>query len=1193
MALTYYELTSKVPKKTLEFINKVLPYMDYYCRKDHTFSFHNVDTYITSAYGKRFFLCAYIGSTFSDIESLFSRFGFDKSNYRIHDVKTENPNYEELYRSNSYFLPNISDAEFEHLTILDIIIHNLQLYIDNYGTGVLSSQFPLSNSSYSLFGNLNQINNEEKRKIYQAEENKLFKNLPISSISYLEIASKIMEIIQRKELNPNITNKSLEDMVALSLFIAIYYYQDPIVDEEDISVQSIIKEIFENNGLEISQILSLLGINISSKDIANTKVNLYTIRDYYQAFLQSDDEKKKMYPLDIIQNLFNRSISNSYILERIMANFKCYIGLFDNLDKDVNKLYQNKKILISESYVKSFYENLTKDVKDYINFSTKIYSIITRKMQSSDYHSDILKTEDDADTLALFIASYYYSADVSEFFLDHGITLVKVLELLNLSITKEEIDQEELSTKALINRYKRFVYDGVNYNKNAKELTIDDIAHNLCSREFNRSTIMEEIFETLSSDNLEKNFLTSLQEHFAKKKNQHIQQLSNELFRDLPIATVEYLERVSRVHQYLSEKLKNYSKDNIKTLSLLICTLYDEESTEKKFFESLGFNLQKIGNYLDLSPYYFTSKDVDVDTINEEYLPYIFSGFNQEKDRKNITILSIAHNIFSREFNSDIQISKFLKEFKLSYEDFEDFDKLYNRFLDDENAKKEREDKIRTIEDYDYSTSTFLKKALKLFKALKEKISRNDYQNPYLITQSDAIELSMLLATLSGNYSINSFFEKNGISLDLIYNSCDIKEEDLIRAQEEVDYSLSTYFEPYLIDEKSTKKYIPVETIIKRLFNPSINSSLLLEKICASNGVNYERLAEEIISGKDYEASLSMDDRIALLDESTVDTMDISSVKSIMHFGTSLTKHSKFIYDELPKLTSQDSLTKSIATIEKVLGNVYKSEKIETKPKSFWAKFFTLEIEEESTKTVINPEGLSELNKSIDQSIKEISEELIGFDSIRRYMEIYRRKNMEYYEETLKTEKEIEDELKSLNPNDENDFNRLAELTSLLQIIRSKKNRFATTNHIIKQELIRINQTISNHFITINALEMARNDLLPLIGSELAIGRGRNTENEALEISKNVIGLFQSLLDKNALDATKNMELLKSSSMPAELVDALNQDILLYISDLDNQRKIKDRVEPHIIDSDGEKIELIEFATEESPRKPEEKPKAL
>lgn len=117
------------------------------------------------------------------------------------------------------------------------------------------------------------------------------------------------------------------------------------------------------------------------------------------------------------------------------------MGLFENLDAIVNQHIEIEKHNNSSNYVKSFYSDLPRKIKEFANFTAKTYLLILQKMKENKHNEKLLFAEDDADTLALLIATYYYNGDVSEFYKDYGITLDKILKLLNISLNKEEIEE--------------------------------------------------------------------------------------------------------------------------------------------------------------------------------------------------------------------------------------------------------------------------------------------------------------------------------------------------------------------------------------------------------------------------------------------------------------------------------------------------------------------------------------------------------------------------------------------------------------------------------------------------------------------------------------------------------------------------------------------------------------------------------
>lgn len=81
---------------------------------------------------------------------------------------------------------------------------------------------------------------------------------------------------------------------------------------------------------------------------------------------------------------------------------------------------------------------------------------------------------------------------------------------------------------------------------------------------------------------------------------------------------------------------------------------------------------------------------------------------------------------------------------------------------------------------------------------------------------------------------------------------------------------------------------------------------------------------------------------------------------------------------------------------------------------------------------------------------------------------------------TLELEK-IEGE-NTLTTSDE-DYAKLLQMRTRVQLLKDKKNHFEVSNQLMKQQLLQVNQTMLSHSLTLNALEMAKNDLIPLMGN--------------------------------------------------------------------------------------------------------------
>lgn len=1176
--LSYEEFLKLVPKETATFINHALPYLNYYEKDSKTLYFRKTDRYTPNYYSKFFFLMLYAMTKNPTYEAYFSKYEFDRERIKIDKEKIiPFVSEEDLYNSLGSIIPNYEDKTiYEFLTPIDIFLPILEGYWHNNSQDTYKELFVRNNNFSDFRNDLIEFNASIKFEQERKLEQNLYGNLPVNVINFLETASKIRTLLYKKLSNKknDIYMKREEDITSLSLLLAIYSYKDtPIYIEENIGEQSAIKSLLTSKGITEDKILQCLGISISPKEVIECPKNLISIKKFFINYCKdgicSEKEEENVNVRSVLQNTFNREFTKSVAIEKLFAKLNYYVGMFNNFEESVNQYIEIERRNYSSDYVKSFYNDLPRETKEFANFTAKIYILLLQKMKTNKHNTKLLFGEDDADTLALLIATYYYNGDVSEFFKDYGITLDKILKLLNISLNKKEIEDVSLNQKILVDRYKRFFYDGINRNKNSNNLTINDIAHNLCSREFNRSMIMEEIFSLLTEeDDLQSDFLNQMQKHLEQKEKERKRKLTQKLFHDMPVETIEFLENVSRIHQYLSKTLIDISKEDIKAYALILSIFKNTTVDIQDFFKYLGFDLNKICSYLNISSKSLLDKQVDIDLLYNEYGSYIFGGKNKDKKREELTPLEISKNIFSKELNNSINISKFLAHFNQSYKTFENFDEIYHQFEEDtkeEKAKKEAENLVNSY----HNAYSYLINVFKIYQLLERQIKNGDIKPKYIQNIDDLKEAAMVLALFKVENSSKKFFEKNNITKDNVLSICGLQEGflDYIN-DEEIDYVQGiSVFAPYF--SRDNQKYNSrrnINDFINRIFDISLNRSLFLENIAAQVGANYDILKEEVETGKNYELLISMSERISLLENEPIDVLDLNDIKSVLHFGNSLSIHSKYIHDELPRLMLSDENQNSIDTINSIINRIYIKTDFPKNKQSLFSRLFSISVDEEKPKYELNPSAIRDLKNAIDKNITTLSNEILGYDAIRKYIEVYIKKNRSHYIVSAEMVKKIEEELKSLSPQIDKQYSKYLTTSSQLQIMTDKTNRFATTNQLMQQELLKVSQAIVNHFITINSLEMARDDLLPLVGSELALNQRRSTENESLGLSHNVIGLFQSLLERNVVSAVENIEQLKKIDLPQDIFVALNKDIEGYLKNLNQADSIEEEINHFDID---------------------------
>ena len=343
----------------------------------------------------------------------------------------------------------------------------------------------------------------------------------------------------------------------------------------------------------------------------------------------------------------------------------------------------------------------------------------------------------------------------------------------------------------------------------------------------------------------------------------------------------------------------------------------------------------------------------------------------------------------------------------------------------------------------------------------------------------------------------------------------------------------------------SSKQEKSLMTIMSNLFNFEINNSNILGIIGNLSTEQSRVLNIELSTFKPYIPSLS--ECIESLRSLEVKQMNVSDINDMMSYGNELSKHFVTINEEEHKLLSGDSNDKSIANINEIITNSY--EVIE--PKKSFFKWLFLE-DTPSNNITIKLEAIPKLKEAINTNINILSNELLTYDKIRKYIIEYAKKNREYVIKTSEIVALLENKMNEIDADDPYSYIDSLQVSSQLQIAKEKQNRFNTSNQLLNQELFKINQAIVNHFITINALEMARDDLLPLISSEILISQGNKDVNSSLELSKNIMDLFKAMLERN-VDSTKEV-LTKINSIYSlnGTTELLNMHINNYINTIDN-----------------------------------------
>lgn len=1181
--MNYQEFSKIVPKETKSFVDAILPYLSFYSVDGRYLSFKSDET-TSYYYDKMFFILLAGFSRYDEYSGVLEKNGFDLTKFRFNKNINKEIDLEEAFKYIVPFIPELDDVlDYQRLYPVDIVLKSLDFYSDtNYDKDICKMLLPRIESLKSLKRQLQKVNETKINLLDQELEKNMYGNLNIGVVNYIETASKIRNLL-RKDLEKDggeIYRKNDKDLIPLSLLLAVYSYKDiPSFEDSKITEKDALKLFLENYGVTLNNLKRNLNIDYNENNL-NTNKNLLVIDEYYKRYFNdlviSGIKSEDIIVSDILQEAFRRDYTDSYALDKLLARLGVNTNSFDNLKEKIVKIREDLRNNASMQNIKDFYNNLTKETKDFIEFTAKTYQLILQKKQQKQGNSKFLNNEDDADTLALYIANCYYNGDVNKFFLEYGVSLKKVLSLLELDISKEEIENVKLDQKVLVDRFKRFVYQGVNEGKNAKDIKAQDIVYNLCDRNFNKSLIMENIFDSLTDKvDLEMDFLTQLKEALEKQELKRRRNLLQKLFYDMDVAVINFLEKVTIFHKQIRNFNPTLEEEEIQNYALILSGL--EEKDFSDFLEYIGFNKESICNYLHIR-HTIRDNDIDIDILRKYYGKYIFGGINKNKKQAEITIKSIMENAFNKEINNSVAYRKFLNYFHYDNSKIDNFNVLKEKY-DKEKDLKEKREKIRQfILGYNYSVTDLIILTLKIHQRLKDNLT----EDIILKTDDDIAEAALILALSYKDQDYFKFFKLRNLDREKILVNLGFNKDVLDSVNnDDVCYDLfPLIYAKYFKDDYPNKNSnIDIHELFKRVFDDNINNSLVLETLVAKLDVDYEKLKKEIIMGVAYELTLSMNDRINLLSMAAVDSIDIDDTESMLKFGDSLTVHSKYINNEYPKISMSDAHEEIITKINQIVNRIYVKEDVASKKENFWRRFFTVEpISKTEAKINLNEDAIKELLDSIDRNIVVLREEYKQYTDIRRYMEAYRKKNNLHHTKALEIIGKLEEKIKTLDPNDDLNYSEILVLDVSLDHMKEKDKRFMTTDLLMKQNLVSVMQAIKSHNLTINTLEMARDVLVPLVVAQLSITKGHETEKLGMKLSQDIFSLFQAMLTRNMSDTQENLERLKDSLISSETYKLLTDNIKTYLEDLQNNDVLEEKKKDYLeTETKNSKVYLKKF----------------
>lgn len=1007
----------------------------------------------------------------------------------------------------------------------DILKNDVYFEKTNYNNGVIE-EHKLANiklSSYNpntnyeeLFNNLNSyfcfLNNEidyitlSPLKIYKRVVMQCYKmnNIEYCFIPQVSVAKILpydnninnMEMNYISEIRNDLYEKASIDVIKVVENASIIFQKakDNFSDYNDLSSITILMSMLLTSSCkEIQSKLSTYEFDIVNKEKYSTFIENEKV-DYILVKYYFEKYLKFKNVNELFLALFNRNVTNSVEVEKIFLN----AGLTKEKAKSI-LLTPSKEEIITEFYA----DTVPKEKSDYQLISSMYNSVNTLNKRL--YPNDNMY-------LTLIAFDYQNNGKLSKYFLENGITLDMILAKYNLELSDSQyIDYQTYLNEVLIG-YKdakdklkfmassKFVIDL--FNTFAKNKT-----NNLDS-DINNYYKLIEIKETEASyeriykgkDKIYIDFLNTSYEIYDKLRNLDVVNsiLSQTDLKVLSILiTLElitlYIPTIDTIkNTVLNENIINEALGDVYNVNF---SLYSEVENLININISNGNESTTLKQKINDINHPVEVEKVFGSYLDDDLLYTLYKLFEKEKDNSLILKkIFMGKTIKEIKSNIDNEVIRIATE-----KEYDEYQKLL--CMPNDNAcdsTKQLLNKLCMINLTDIKANI-----------LYEFVAMN-FDNNTLDFYQEAL----------GKYGITkeSLSKKFGfINSKLTYNEINL--ENLV--------ALENYF---TIQNNGHKYKNSIQNILINLITDGYFDELITNK---------KALLYELKETKKYIPSLS--ETIENLQSIPIEEVNIDSLSEIMKFGDALNGEYELVTSEERKALESDSSALSIQTINDLLSKKNKRKK------GFWASLFE-PYEEEKTIT-----DVPSLKEAINKNITILSRELLTFDLVRKYISVYFAKNLEYVNKSSEALALLNERLSKLNPKDTFEYASFLEVNSMKTIMTEKNKRFNVTSSLLNEELYKINAAIVNHFITINALEMARDDLIPLIGSEVIIGTGFISNNNAMQITNDVISLFQAILAQN-VEQTKIM-LERLNNMPNIDVTKLNANVNGYIEMLEEKNR--------------------------------------
>lgn len=1068
------------------------------------------------------------------------------------DYKPNNINLNDIADLNSYgerfIIPGYNEDNFFRISPTKFLMYYLEhgkgikevlrdhgLSINHPGDEKLIDQVRLN----ELISELKILSDIEDNKYYSETLAKYCKNMQPDAISYFEYIGRIYELLNEQETNIKVVGVDDSSKYMIAAFVALFLFKDTSLNT---NYSDAVVSLFKEKNLTLDNILNLINLKIDNIDEINPAEIL---RLEYSSYSCDSGNLYNFY-----KSIFENSSNNLVVIKKILTELGVDYKVIDELKSKLYDISNNQNNMTRKEYNDKLDLNIIKYLEDVY----RIYKILVSANKKVDINNDVIEEVDDYILVAFLLKSYQINERLAKFFISNGITKETVDTITGIPVDFKTLDSVEIDDKELVSKF----YSKLKkINSDIDKITFDSIFEYITNSSKVDTKVLNRLFFNVTGNTLPVDYTKLIKTYIKELEKIEYDTKVEKLFHGIDNSLYEYLTYVSCYFSKLQKH--NLQGKNAEAISIILA-LYDSIYCNYLNNEE-GVNFSKIKS--DYKASLSNNYSLDIDVIEEFFLPFIFEGNNKDKKREEITIEDVVSNAFNKELNDSFQFEQFLTTYKLNSELFIN--------MDDKIAERKKEKEIsnarNALNNFGSKSKIFREVITVSYKIYEDLINKKE--KLIISDESDISAIAPLIAFfLMDDNRFRAYFENEGITLKYVLDfigysmedikSIDFKDIDECKLYDKYANFMNWHTSPsYKIEKEYTERlqklnvfnydFLNMAAFGRRIFDNVFSSSNILQRIITNVEI-YKRIRDCFDSEPSVVYLMPAEEIIEDLEKQINSELnvDINNTDSITEFlltgDKGLSKYSEYIQSQITAIARLVNDDNTIENIDEMVGQLY----IDTPVKQgLITRIFK---SEKTIERKVNSNVLTKLNDELEISIGNLNIQVKKYIEVFKVIKLYIQTVTKYKNLSIKLKGALE-EIKPKYEGDDEYFSDLLEITQLIDALNNKIVNYERTITLMKQQQVQIRQTVNNHMVTKEALQSSKNDIIPIIGSEMLFRIGSATEANALELSNNLVALFKNVIRGNPDAARRSLEMIQSSSLPQETVDKLIADFSTYLEE--------------------------------------------